>query len=875
MAEIPKIRLAKKEEIPKELTDVNCWILWSYSLTAKGDLTKVPCAPWRTGGDVEGSKWYKVSAYDPENWVAFDFAENWAKKREGEVGLGFVFNKGVYVAGIDLDNCLDGETLTTEIAEDVVDAAGSYIEISPSGKGLHVIVKERVKRKAALVNHEAEVEVYDDERYFAITGVKWPTAPNILTENEGLLDNLYQKYTKGRFEELPEELAGKQYFPIEKLFSEEWLKAAKKSGDLRIGPHPVHGSERSGTNFVVNLREGWWRCRKHNVGGHAVELLAVTENMIECEKLGKKGHRLVGEVLQRAFARALALKLIEGGAYSRSTFFNDDNQFVPVWLADDVSKCFKFNTHRQSKEIYVEENGVSLPKGEEVIREECRKRLGDQAKGWYVNEVVKHITETTYTEPERFNPPANLLNTESGPLDLDTLEIVPVPDDVIFINKIPVKHDTAATCPTIDKFFKEVLHPDDISLMQEIVGYCLLRGYPYHRAFMFKGPGGNGKSTTLNLIRALLGANNTGTVSLQELIYDRFSKSELFGKMANLYADIPSTKLTETGTFKMLVGEDMIRGQQKHKDAFDFWNYAKQFFSANELPPTNDISEAWWRRWILIDFSNSFPEGDSRTDPHLLEKMTTPEELSGLLNWALKGLKRLLKNNKFAVTKSRSDIEKTWIAQTDSLRAFLFEFAEYNKDTAVVKDGLMEQYGAYCADNDLLMIDSSYVGKRLPTLMPRVGKFKPTIGNKQRPAWHGLCLKPPYFKDYVYEQEKAPQSTLANNDDSKGIKGKDLIIWVLAKEYVVPSKEEGVHSTNKPIDLDTPDTPPPATPSPYNETSPTVVEYLAEIPEIVGIDGETYGPCAIGTISTLPRANAVLLAGKGMVKILIKGGVKK
>ena len=100
---------------------------------------------------------------------------------------------------------------------------------------------------------------------------------------------------------------------------------------------------------------------------------------------------------------------------------------------------------------------------------------------------------------------------------------------------------------------------------------------------MLYGSGKNGKTTFLNLLVRFLGEDNVVNVSLQDLLYNRFSKAKLYGKLANIYDDIPNTKLTGTGNFKILTGKGRVWADLKFKSGFEFVNYAKLIFSCNEL----------------------------------------------------------------------------------------------------------------------------------------------------------------------------------------------------------------------------------------------------------------------------------------------------
>ena len=427
---------------------------------------------------------------------------------------------------------------------------------------------------------------------------------------------------------------------------------------------------------------------------------------------------------------------------------------APIY-GEAIKQKYRFATHMHSHVIYVYTDGIYEPIGEEVIREEARKMLGEEATEHRVNEIVAHIRETTFTPPEKFNPPLELVNLENGILNIFTGELLPHTPDIIFLNKLPVRYDPNASCPKIMQFLSEVVDEDNIPLLQEIAGYCLLRDYPFARAVMLVGNGNNGKSTFLNLLMRFLGEKNVASPSLQSLIYNRFSVAELFGKLACIHADIPNQKLTQTGMFKMLTGNDRIFADVKMKKPFEFKNYAKLLFSANELPPTNDTSIAFWRRWILIRFPNTFPEGGEKTDPEILKKLTTPEELSGFLNWALEGLKRLLDQKGFTMTKSEREVEREWVARSDSLRAFVMDYVERG-DGWTSKDDFYQAYTRFCEEHDLVAIEKAAVGRRLPALV-RTSEIHPLDPRTQKRcrAWNNVILKPPYEKfSYIADVSK-------------------------------------------------------------------------------------------------------------------------
>lgn len=438
------------------------------------------------------------------------------------------------------------------------------------------------------------------------------------------------------------------------------------------------------------------------------------------------------------------------------SLLNDEGkfEFVARKVAGLITDKHRFVTHRQSHVIWVYRNGFYADDGEEVIREEVRTLLGDDATEAWVNETVRHIEETTYTDPKKFEAPAHLVNVKNCTLNIQTGEPISHSPETIFTNELPIDYDPNADCPAIKKFLAEILTPDDIPVMQEIVGYCLMRNYKFAKAVMLLGEGSNGKSTLLNLIAALLGEENVATPALQDLIEDRFSRAELFGKLANIHADLSNIKLRQTGIFKLLTGQDLVYAQVKHKNPFKFKNYAKLLYSANELPRTYDTSEAFWRRWIIINFPNVFPEGDPKTDPNILGKLTTPREFSGFLNYALEGLKRLLVQGVFSQSKTGKDIEREWITRTDSLRAFIMRHATRDPKYIVTKDSFYTAYQDFCVENEVAPVEKALVGRRLPVLLPGVYDFYPIVGDKQRKCWKGIKLTDAKYGKYNMREMK-------------------------------------------------------------------------------------------------------------------------
>jgi putative DNA primase/helicase len=227
------------------------------------------------------------------------------------------------------------------------------------------------------------------------------------------------------------------------------------------------------------------------------------------------------------------------------------------------------------------------------------------------------------------------------------------------------------------------------------------------------GGGENGKSTEQRLIESFIGKDNCSHKSWQQLENNRFASFALEGKAVNMFADLPSNGVDTTTTFKMLTGGDGIDAERKFKDSYSFLNFAKLIFSTNKPPKVeNEDSYAFWRRWIILEYPRQFTDKDKK--PNILQELTAPSELSGLLNYALEGLKRLLVNNKFTYSRSVEDVTEYYMKAADPVYAFgAGNKCELDSNATVPKDALYDAFKAYCEQNKIPILKPNAFARAL------------------------------------------------------------------------------------------------------------------------------------------------------------------
>ena len=174
----PSINL---NSIPEDLKSIPNWVAWKLEIR-DGKPTKIPMNP-KTGGNAQSDR--------PETWTSYQEAVNFCSERKGNVeGIGFEFLYSPY-CGIDLDKCRDTESGKVEPwATEIVAKINSYTEVSPSGKGLHIIVRGTLP---PVRKRKGQIEMYDTGRYFTVTGHHFPGTPATIEAREKELKALHAR----------------------------------------------------------------------------------------------------------------------------------------------------------------------------------------------------------------------------------------------------------------------------------------------------------------------------------------------------------------------------------------------------------------------------------------------------------------------------------------------------------------------------------------------------------------------------------------------------------------------------------------------------------------------------------------------------------
>lgn len=279
--------------------------------------------------------------------------------------------------------------------------------------------------------------------------------------------------------------------------------------------------------------------------------------------------------------------------------------------------------------------------------------------------------------------------------------------------RLPFPYDEAAQAPLFQGYLGHVLpDPEKQALVAEYLGYVFVPTsmLKLEKALLLYGTGGNGKSVLFDVITALLGQDNVCSYSLQSLTDSSgYSRAMLENKLLN-YASELSSRL-DPNIFKQLTSGEPIEVRLPYKEPSILHSYAKLLFNSNELPRDIEHTDAFFRRLLIVEFDRTIPE--AAQDKQLAGKIIRGE-LSGVFNWILRGLDRLMAQKRFSDCGASMDLVARYKKESDSVRMFLEEnaYAPSNGKSMPLKD-LYPSYRVFCQEDGYRALNCTNFRRRL------------------------------------------------------------------------------------------------------------------------------------------------------------------
>lgn len=348
-------------------------------------------------------------------------------------------------------------------------------------------------------------------------------------------------------------------------------------------------------------------------------------------------------VLKHPLADSELETILRDEAFSKPNFYKEK-----TFLFDKFAVYLKDNDHiiKINNQMHIYKDGVYV-NGASYI-ENKMIALIPNLKRAHRAEVLSYI-DVLINENVQLSP-SNFIAFKNGIYDLSADSFLEFSPDKILVNKLEYDYNPEVYSEICDKTLNKLAcgDPQIRMLLEEVIGYTFYRRNELRKAFILIGDKANGKSTYLDMIKTLLGDNNTSALDLGEL-GDRFKTAELFGKLANIGDDIGDEFIPNPAIFKKLTSGDRLNVERKGQDPFDFNSYAKLLFSANNIPRIKDKTGAVLDRLIIIPFNATFSVNDPDYDPYIKYKLRSEESMQYLINVGLAGLKRVIENSRFTI----------------------------------------------------------------------------------------------------------------------------------------------------------------------------------------------------------------------------------
>lgn len=384
--------------------------------------------------------------------------------------------------------------------------------------------------------------------------------------------------------------------------------------------------------------------------------------------------------------------ILRDEAFSKPVFFNGK-----TFLFDKFATYLKSNHHiiKINNQLHMYRDGIYVNGYEEIEAEMIRHipNLNRQKRSEVIAYLDILIRKNTQMSP------ANYIAFKNGIYDISTDEFIDFSPDLIVTNKINYDYVPNAESEIVDKSLNKLACNDESvrALLEEVIGYCFYRRNELRKSFILIGDKSNGKSTYLDMIKTLLGDENTSALDLKEL-GDRFKTAEMFGKLANIGDDIGDDFIPNPAVFKKLVSGDRVNVERKGQNPFDFNNYGKLLFSANNIPRIKDKSGAVISRLVIIPFDAQFSVNDVDYDPYVKYKLRQPENMEYLIQLGIKGLKRVLQNREFTTSQRVQKELREYEENNNPVLLFFKEISIEDIENNPTKD-IYKKYSEFCIAN--------------------------------------------------------------------------------------------------------------------------------------------------------------------------------
>ncbi len=717
--------------IPQYLKDHQLFCLWRYETNTDGRLTKIPYNP-KTFKKAKSNNLNTFSDYETAR-ATFD-------REEGFDGLGIKVTEDIVV--IDLDHCIENRIPNEVASEIIAHFPNAYIEISPSGTGVHIILRNSSKLGFNPTLHYyktkvAEIYTAKTNRFMTLTGdvyqegdvvennegVQWllkryltrkrpKTAavavserPSILTDEEVFAkasnatnSEKFMKLWNGNFSNYSFQseadvalcsilgfYCNGNYDQIDRLF--------RKSGLFREKWDSKRGSDTCGRLTILKALEGKKDFYKPVIIPNAQELVGLQDFYPEDQKAYPFNEIRAGRLFSDFYKSTLRYV-----PERKSWFYYADG----IWQKDTGTIKAMKSCMNLADALYV--HAVT------ITDNDLRQIYMDYVARWqrytFRNNLLKDAQVHYPINPSEFDKDPYVFNCRNGTLNLRTLAFNNHSADDLLTKISPVTYDPTIRDERWEQFIDEIMSADKekAKFLQKIFGYGI-SGDTRHECFF--------------ILYGLLTRNGKGTLCesfLQAMgSYGITSKAETIGQKNNSNGSAPSEDVArlagvrfanlsepnkglvlDAAKVKTMTGNDTLNARFLHENSSEFKPQFKLYINTNYLPQINDMTVFTSGRLMIIPFNRHFDE--SEQDRNLKHYFSGEQQQTAILNWLVEGF-HLLQKEGLRVPKSVTEAVKQHQDESDKFKQFLEECTVKDVTAEERTADVYQRYRGWCIDN--------------------------------------------------------------------------------------------------------------------------------------------------------------------------------
>lgn len=731
--------------IPDELKQQKNWCVWKFE-NRNGKRTKIPF-------NAETGEFAKSN--DKSTWSSYETAVN----AEGVDGIGFFFEPPYL--GIDIDDIDDdlhrfkqGDKLDNIVSE-FNEAFKSYTEVSPSGNGLHIIVKGKIPGSR---RRKGNIEMYDSGRFFTMTGKTIGKYKDVTEVSEQVFKTIYEKYLPDNTVKYPTTNNYQQNIhnlsEIDVINEIYKSKQAKLFDDLMKGNYePYYTSHSEADMALANIlafwcardysqmdsifrqsnlyRDKWDEKRKNSTYGEQTLFKAINEaNNIYTPKQQTEDNPL-RYALSKLFDNQEETKEFPirsyddtgnadrfidryGNLYKYSYIANKFYIYDGMkWKIDDkgsIRKLIDEMIESIKDEKIIHGDDVTEEEAREFFQKYYKKTRGTQAKKNIMNELMHRRPAT----PDDFDRDDMLINVANGYIDLTSRELYKHDINKIF-SQITNTDYTEKMQPAVWlDFLNDIFAGDQevIRYIQKALGYSLTGSTREQIMFILFGKGRNGKSIFVEVISEILGdySNNMQAKSLMVKKNDNVNTDiARLSKARFVTSSEPNEGFRfDEGLIKQLTGGDKVTARFLYAEEFEYTPKFKIWVSTNHKPIIRGTDDGIWRRLVLIPFDVQIPE--EKVDKDLKFKLL--REAPAILNWMAEGAYMWMQEG-LSMPEKLKEASKAYRNEMDVIEQFIEDECKRVDDGKVKANELYELYKRWANDNGAYKMSNKDFGQKM------------------------------------------------------------------------------------------------------------------------------------------------------------------